>query len=122
MPDVSTAVEYQDASLVTPGETVLYRLDYENDSSEPASDITLTMPVPEVINYIEGSAEAQGVSVVYSADNGQTFSTRGKLRVSSSNGQVMNAKAEDITHIRWTIENPIEPGTNGTLAFKGILK
>lgn len=120
--DGSTDIEYQDASLVTPGETVLYRLNYENDSSEPASDIVLVMPVPEVITYIEGSAEAEGTSVVYSADEGKTFTTRGKLRISSSGDNSEIATAEDITHIRWTIENPIEAGAKGVLSFKGILK
>mgnify|MGYP000280078168 CR=1 FL=1 len=120
--DGTTALEYQEASLVTPGETVLYRLDFENDESEPVSDLVLTMPVPAVITFIEGSADQPGTLVVFSADQGATFSPRGKLRVTSSGNNDQLATADEITHIRWTLQTPVQPGETGTLSFKGVLK
>ncbi len=121
-PDGTTEVEYGDASLVTPGETIIYSLNYENNKTEPVSDLVLTMPVPEVITYIEGSAERAGTSVVYSADQGATFVTRGKLLVYSDGDISQVATANDITHIRWTLQTPVVPGQTGILSFKGVLK
>jgi len=120
--DGTVAVRYAPATLVTPGETIIYRLDIENDGTEPAADLRLVMPVPEVITYIEGSAERDDAVVTYSADAGQSYAARNALRVISEDGTKVPALADDITHVKWTLKTPISPGQKDTLAFKGKLK
>ena len=107
---------YASAELVTPGERVAYALDYVNDEDEAATDLVLTMPVPDVVSFIEGSARGEGTVITYSVD-GKTFSDRESLK----NGDRM-ATSEDISHIRWNIAGPIAPGESGTLMFSGTLK
>jgi len=120
--DGTETISYQAADLVVPGERIVYTLNYNNDKAEPASNLVLTMPVPEVVNYEDGTADRDGTSVVYSADGGKTFKSRDALMVQALNNELRKASAEDITHIRWTIKGPVNPGSSGALVFKGILK
>lgn len=121
MPSGEVDTSYADASLVIPGEVIRYRLDYTNDDELPASDLVLTMPVPNVVTFIEGSANGMAESVTYSIDNGETFSTRGELTISDESGS-RSATADDVTHIRWVIKGPVNAGESGMLSFKGVLK
>ncbi len=122
MPDGTEQVTLADADKVIPGERIIYTLNYANDKSEPASNLVLTMPVPEVVDYVEGSASGMGTTVVYSADGGKNFTARENLRVADVDGTMRSARAEEVTHIRWTIAGPVNPGETGALAFKGRLK
>lgn len=121
LPDGNVDVSYADASLVIPGEVIRYRLDYTNDAALPASDLVLTMPVPEVVTFIEGTANGMAESITYSVDNGETFSARGALTISDESG-TRSATADDVTHIRWIIAGPVNAGETGMLSFKGVLK
>ncbi len=118
--DGTETITYQSADMVTPGERIAYTLNYVNDKAEPATNLVLTMPVPDVVVFVEGSARGDGTLMSFSVD-GTNFQTRDALTV-VSNGAVRPASAEDISHIRWNITGPIDPGAAGTLAFSGTLK
>ena len=119
--DGTETVTYESAEMVTPGERVQYALNYENDGVEPASNLVLTMPVPEVVIYNEGSSTG-GTVMSYSADGGKTFADRNSLVVVMADGGTRPAQAEDISHIRWNIAGPVASGEAGLLAFSGTLK
>jgi len=120
--DGSEQVRYEDASLVTPGERIVYTLNFNNDQVEPASNLVLTMPIPGEITYLEGTAENDQSVVTYSADGGQTFTTRDSVMVADGFGSQRAASTEELTHIRWNIAGPIAPGESGALVYKGLLK
>jgi len=122
LPDGTESVTRAPAELVTPGERIVYTLNYTNDDAAPATDLVLTMPVPSEIKYMDGSADIEGAKVVYSADEGKTFASRAGLRVVSVDGNSRTALSEDITHIRWTVAGPLAVGETGTLSYKGVLK
>lgn len=122
MPDGTEKLTRESAEMVTPGERIVYTLTFMNDDAEPASDLVLTMPVPSEIKYMDDSATKAGATIVYSADNGQTFASRTGLRIIGADGNSRSANAEDITHVRWTVAGPIAVGETGKLSFKGILK
>ncbi len=111
-----------DASLVTPGETIVYQLRFENDQPEAANDLVLTMPVPEQVIYQNGSASYPGAAVTYSADGGETFYKWGEVKFQTETGQDIIAQAEDITHIRWYLADPVAPGEIGVLSFAATLR
>ncbi len=114
--------ERVDANTIIPGDRVIYALTYANDASESADDIVLTMPVPDVINFIDGSATENNANIVYSADGGASFGARAALTVVGENGTIRSATSEEITHIRWSLTQPISPGEQGELSFTGLLK
>ena len=120
--DGTVVTELVEASMVTPGEKVVYTLDVHNTNAEPATDLVLAMPVPVHVKYIEGSADRVGASVKYSADGGQTYTRRDDLQVPSAAGGMRAANADDITHIQWIITGPINTGQTDAVRFKARLR
>ncbi len=110
------------ADEVTPGEKVVYTVDFLNDSAEPASDLVLAMPVPSDIRYLEGTADKDGAVVKYSVDGGVSFGDRAALTLPAVGGGTRPATPNDITHIQWRIAGPVPVGGRDAVTFKGRLK
>jgi uncharacterized repeat protein (TIGR01451 family) len=108
------------ADLVTPGETIVYVLSYTNDKADPADNIVLTMPIPTDVTYVEGSADTQLAKLEYSAGDG--FMGRDDVLVIGDDGAMRRARAEELTHVRWTVIEAVAPGHDGELSFTGKLK
>ena len=45
-----------DAAKVVPGDEVIYTVTFVNISDEPAENVVITNPLPQEMNYVEGSA------------------------------------------------------------------
>ena len=120
--DGSETLKRTSAELVTPGENIVYSLNYFNDDAQPADGIVLVMPVPAEVKYIEGSADLPAAITAYSADGGKTFTPRSEVRIKNEDGTLRTASAEDITHVRWSVQQAVAPGASGSLSFKGQLK
>ncbi|MEO0465033.1 MAG: hypothetical protein AAF216_00710 [Pseudomonadota bacterium] len=108
------------AEEVAPGDMVVYGLNYSNDGEESAEDVSLTMPVPVEVAYVEGSATSEGLKVSFSVDGGETFTSRGDLTV-TLDGESRTALAEDITHIQWQFPEGIAGGSEGEITFAAVL-
>jgi uncharacterized repeat protein (TIGR01451 family) len=104
--------------VVTPGDPLVFVLHYRNDAAAPATDFVVTNPIPESVSY--SSAESAG-SVV-SVDGGRTWGGLASLSVRNADGTSRPAAAADVTHIRWRIAQPIAPGGQGELRFRGVVK
>ncbi|MEM8772566.1 MAG: hypothetical protein AAGD92_13035 [Pseudomonadota bacterium] len=109
------------AETVAPGEEVIYSLRFKNEDDESAENLILVMPVPGEVSYVEGSVAGAGANVSFSADGGQTYVARGRLTV-VEDGVVRPAKDDEITHIRWTLSDPLPPLANGEVSYRGVLK
>ena len=120
--DGTQTVTREAADKVTPGDTVIYSLNYYNDEANPAENIVLIMPIPAEVKYMDGSADTDGTNTTYSVDGGKSFAGRDDLRVAQADGDKRAALAEDITHIRWIVGTTIAPETGGTLSFSGRLQ
>jgi hypothetical protein len=119
--DGSETYKREKADMVTPGERIVYSLNYYNDLDKPAENIVLVMPVPGEVKLMDGSAEQDGVGTTYSVDGGKTFAKRDELQVEAADKSMRLAQAEDITHIRWVVA-AVNPGETGSLVYKGLLK
>lgn len=115
------SVRYEAASEIAPGDEVRYRLDYANDGTEAAENVSLVMPVPTEITLIEGSVVAGPALVTYSADAGVSFASRDALEVIEGD-ETRPATASDITHVRWVFATPIAAGEAGSISFSGVLQ
>lgn len=114
--------KYVEADLVTPGDTVVYAVVFRNEKSEPADDVVLVMPVPEEVRLIENSVSGRMATTEFSADGGTTFARREDLRVQHSDGTLRPAAANDITHVRWTMQQAVAPGAGGQLWYRAVLE
>ena len=119
--DGTERVSYIPADKVSPGESVVYALNIENDQAQDVTDLVLVMPVPAEINYVEGSADHPGAIITFSVDNGHTLSARLDLQIESPFG-VRTDQSADITNMRWNLSGPLAAGPGDRLTFKGVLK
>lgn len=120
--DGTTVTQLVSADQVTPGEKVVYTVDFLNDSTDPASDLVLAMPVPSDIRFLEGTADRDGAVVRYSVDGGLSFVERSALTLPAVGGGTRAATSDDITHIQWRIAGPVPVGASDAVTFKGRLK
>ena len=104
--------------VVTPGDPLVFVLHYRNDAASPATDFVVTNPIPESVSYVR----AESAGSVLSVDSGRTWGDLATLRVRAADGSSRPAAAADVTHIRWRIAQPIPPGGQGELRFRGVVK
>lgn len=120
--DGTETVKRIPADKVTPGETVVYSIQYRNEGAAPAGDIVLVMPVPKEVAYVEGSVEGEeSASVSFSADGGETYVARGRLTVVEG-GEARPARGDEITHIKWTLTTPVAAQAEGEVSYKAVLR
>lgn len=109
-----------DADIVVPGDSVVYTITFSNISDETAENVTITNPIAESLTYVEGSAFGPGMVIEFSVDGGKSFDQAADLMV-ANNGDQRPADAGDFTHVRWTLENDLEPGAQAMAHFRAQL-
>jgi len=109
------------AELVVPGESVFYTITFRNVGEEAADHVVITNPIADDLTYVEGSAFGPGTEIQFSADGGATFAAPDELTVTEQ-GTERPAKAEDYTHVRWVMNNDLEPGAQGSARFAAVLE
>jgi uncharacterized repeat protein (TIGR01451 family) len=107
---------------VYPGDEVVFTTNYENIGKDPATAVAIKNPVPEHMVYVDGSAEGKGAKIDFSVDGGKSYALPAKLKVKDQEGKERRATAADFTHIRWTLEKPLEKGKKGSVSFKATVK
>ena len=107
---------------VVPGDLVIFSTYYTNISNKPAEQVMITNPVPEHMQYVDGSAAGKGAAIEFSVDGGKSYSTPDKLKVTDASGKTRKALASDFTHIKWTVSRPVAPGGKGDVSFKAKLQ
>ncbi len=120
-PDGKIETKFVVADRAVPGDELIYRLKFVNTGADAADDVVLTLPVPEEIAYVDGTADGSGTAIEFSVDNGKSFAGRRSLQV-IENGASRPANATDITHIRFTFASAIAPKQAGELTFRAVLE
>lgn len=105
-------------TLVTPGDKLVFVLNYKNQGSAPATGFTVTNPIPTAVAY----ANQASVGEVVSIDGARSWGALATLRVRAVDGTSRPAAAADVTHVRWTLKAPIAPGAGGKLQFDGVVR
>ena len=104
--------------VVTPGDKLLFLLSYRNVGAQPATELVVTNPVPKAVAYTGADGDGLAVSV----DGGRTWGPLASLKVAQADGTLRAAAPDDVTHVRWTLAQPIPAGTGGKLAFRGTVR
>jgi uncharacterized repeat protein (TIGR01451 family) len=108
----------EEPKIVTPGDRLVFVLQYRNTGSQPAKDFIVTNPMPGPVAY-QGTNDA---FAQVSVDGGRSFGALAALKVKDMDGQMRAARAEDVTHVRWALRDPIAAGGQGKLSFRGIVR
>lgn len=111
-------VVLEEPKVVTPGDRLVFVLNYRNASAKPAEKFVVTNPMPAAVQYAEAGDGTAQVSV----DGGKSWGALAALQVADRDGTMRPARAEDVTHIRWAFNAPIPAGGSGKLMFRGIVK
>ena len=113
-------VQLVTADKVVPGDVVIYTVTYTNVADQAVENVVITNPIDPALRYVEDSAFAPGADVSFSADGGQNFAALDALTVERGDTTVA-ATPEDLTHIRWTLREPLDPGAQGFARFRARL-
>jgi uncharacterized repeat protein (TIGR01451 family) len=116
--DGKEVIQRQPAKKVPPGVAVIYTLHAANTGKSPATDVVVTDPIPEHMDYVDGSASTTGTRLTFSADGGKTFVAKDKLVVKGKDGVTRPATPEEVSHIRWQFEKPLAPGESRSVEFR----
>ena len=109
-----------EAVRVTPGDEVVYAIEWENAGLKPADAVMITNPIPHHMVCV-AVEDAPTVRATVSVNGGKTFAPLALLTVPGPNGTTRPAVMRDCTHVRWTFDNPVAPGHKGTLHFRASL-
>jgi uncharacterized repeat protein (TIGR01451 family) len=104
--------------IVTPGDKLIFFLNYRNIGDAPAANFVVTNPMPGAVAYQGSNDSAAQLSV----DGGKVWGTLASLKVLEADGMWRAARMEDVTHVRWTMHAPIPAGGQGKLSFRGVVR
>ena len=111
---------------MVPGDEVVYTISYVNKGSRPAERVVVVNPLPQHTKFRAGSVEGASTEIAYSADGGKTYAAPDRLTVATRDAKgtpaTRPAVAADITHIRWTLKEPLPPGASGQVRFRAVIE
>ena len=113
-------LEREAVDHVEVGDVLVYSLQIVNDGPVAAVRAQVVDPIPENTVLILDSAAGDGTRITYSVDGGSSYAPYPVTQVVSRDGveEEVPVPAEDYTHVRWTLMQPLEPGEMRTGHFK----
>ncbi len=102
---------------VVPGDRLVFILKYRNVGDRTAENFVVTNPMPSAVAFQETLDGTELVSI----DGGKNWGRLKDLRVRMGSGY-RDAVPEDVTHIRWNINDDISAGSQGKLTFRGVVR
>lgn len=100
------------------GDRLIFIVNYRNNSAHTASGFMITNPMPNSVAFLGTSDNQAHVSV----DGGRSWGQLSQLQTTDSDGTRRRARAEDVTHIRWSFARPLASGQSGRLIYRGIVR
>jgi len=110
------------AAKIVPGTDVIYVITYRNAGSKAAEKVVISNPLPKDLAYRGDSASGKGTRFEVSVDGGTTFGSLPGLRVAAADGKSRPAQPADVTHLRWTLAQPVAPGAEGSVSYRATLR
>lgn len=116
--DGTSAVVLEKPDLVTPGDNLVFVVHYKNIGDKPASNLSVTNPLPRAVAF---NGTADGLEIV-SVDGGRNWGFLKSLSVQGADGKPRAARMTDVTHIKWNLNQQLSAGSEGKLIFRGVVK
>lgn len=110
------------ADKVPPGEIVIIVNVFTNTGKVAKEKLVVTNPVPKETEYVGNSASVENAEVLFSIDGGQRYAKPTELLINDGKGGKRVAEPKEYTHIRWTMKNPLKPGSTGLVEFRVRVK
>lgn len=113
------------ATTVNPGEILDWTITSANDGNAPANNYQTVGQIPKGTVLVAGSTTADGsASVVYSIDNGKTFSAQPTIEEKQADGsvKVVPAPLSMYTQLRYEWSDPLASGGKLQASYKVRVK
>ena len=110
------------AEKVVPGDDVIYTITATNVAGTAVGNVVITDPVPDHMDYRDGSAIGSDTEIAFSVDGGQSYGAPEALQVVEDDGTIRSATAQDYTHIRWKFTRDLPPGESRWVRFRARLQ
>jgi uncharacterized repeat protein (TIGR01451 family) len=110
------------ATVLEQGREVFYTVSIRNPGAESAQNVVVVQRVPQNTSYVPRSAAGPGAEITLSTDGGQTFAAEDALIYTDPTGLTRPATAQDCTHIRWRLRNPLAPGAVALARFRATFR
>ncbi|MFZ2994953.1 hypothetical protein [Sphingobium sp.] len=105
------------AGRAAPGDQLIVIVHWRNEGDRPLRALAVTRPLPRGVD-IDPANPAIQVSV----DNGARWGRMDQLWLPTPLGGVRRAVPADITHVRWTLPDTVEPGRAGRLSYRATMR
>ena len=116
--DTGSKVVLEKPKRVVPGDNLVFVLNYTNQGHEAARDFVVTNPLPAAVAFVGGTNGSALVSV----DGGKSWGALDQLKIVRADGSVRPAEPDDVTHIKWQMNQSIAAGSGGKLMYRGRVK
>jgi uncharacterized repeat protein (TIGR01451 family) len=116
--DGTYSVNLVKPDIIVPGDQLVFVVRFRNIGSEPASNFTVTNPMPKAVAFSGTSDGAELVSI----DGGKSWGKLSQLRVGNADGTSRPALMTDVTHIKWNLNQTLTAGAEGKLIFRGVVR
>jgi uncharacterized repeat protein (TIGR01451 family) len=119
------AIALEKAEAVNPGETINWTITSENDGTAPAREYKTVGQIPKGTTFVAGSATADGsTTVVYSIDNGQTYSVQPMIEEKQADGstKLVPAPVSRYTQVRYEWADPLAASSKLSATYKVRVK
>lgn len=116
--DGSYSVNLVKPDVIVPGDQLVFVVRYRNTGTEPASNFTVTNPMPKAVVF---SGTSDGMELV-SIDGGKSWGKLSQLRVANADGTSRPALMSEVTHIKWNLNQTLTAGAEGKLIFRGVVR
>ncbi|HEV7374419.1 MAG TPA: hypothetical protein VGN95_06870 [Pyrinomonadaceae bacterium] len=119
------AIPVGKAAAVNPGETINWTITSENDGNAPAREYKTVGQIPKGTTFVAGSATAEGsTTVVYSIDNGQTYSVQPMVEEKQADGsnKPVPAPISMYTQVRYEWADPLAANSKLSATYKVRVK
>ncbi|GGB66592.1 hypothetical protein [Blastomonas aquatica] len=111
-------VRLEPARQVSPGERLIYVVEYRNVGKRPVQGFTVTNPLPRTVRLDETVDGSEMVSI----DGGRSWGLLPDLRVSLGDGSWRPANPDDVTHLRWQVGDRLMQGETRRVTFRAIVR
>ena len=96
------------AGRLEAGDEVHYTIRVRNPGTNPVNDVQVTKRMPFGLHYLPGSAKGPACDIQFSADGGKTFAAK--------------LASGEYTHVRWSLQQPLPPGSTALLRFRATFR
>jgi uncharacterized repeat protein (TIGR01451 family) len=113
-----------DTTALLPGDVVRYTLRFTNVTPGPVRGVVFDNPIPAGLRFVSGSAagDRNDIAIAYSIDGGRTYAAQPMIEVEEAGKRVQRAAPPEMyTHVRWTVQGLVQPGSHAVAQFRAAL-